>query len=213
MSLKSIQRKLNLKQDNKLGPITAKAIGDYYKLNIIETAQFLGQCDHETGGWHFFKENLNYSAQGLANTWPNRFAVNPRSKPSVPNQLAKTIQRNQELIANHTYANRMGNGDIESGDGFKFIGRGAIQLTGKNNYIEFAKYVNDMSILDNPDKILTDYILESAKWFFDTNNLWRLCKDISDNTITLITRRINGGTKGLEDRINKTNIYYNLLTK
>ncbi len=211
MSIAIIQRKLNLKDDGILGPNTLKAIAKNLNLNNLEAAHFLGQCAHETGNWRSFKENLNYSAQGLANTWPNRYAVDSKQRPLVPNDLANKIQRNQELIANHTYASRMGNGDAASGEGFKFIGRGAIQLTGKSNYTEFSKYVNDPSVLDNPEKVATEYILESAKWFFDRNKLWALCVDTSDKTIEAITKRINGGTHGLADRKEKTLNYFNLL--
>lgn len=203
MSIISIQKKLNLKQDGVLGPISTKAIADYYKLNILQASHFLGQCAHETGDWRLFKENLNYSANGLLKTWPSRFDT----------KTAKEFERKPELIANRVYSNRMGNGDEASGDGFKFIGRGAIQLTGRSNYTEFAKSINDLSVLDNPDIILTEYILESAKWFFDKNNLWRLCTDTSDKTIETITRRINGGTHGLADRKEKTLKYYNWLNR
>lgn len=211
MSIAIIQRKVNVKDDGVLGPITLKAIANYLKLSPLEASHFLGQCAHETGNWRSFKENLNYSAQGLANTWPNRYAVDSKQRPFVPNELANKIQRNQELIANHTYASRMGNGDVNSGDGWKFIGRGAIQLTGRNNYTEFSKYVNDPSVLENPEKVATEYILESAKWFFDRNKLWVLCVDTSDKTIETITRRINGGTHGLADRKEKTLAYFNML--
>lgn len=207
MSVRNIQRKLNVQETGVFGRETSIAAMRFLNLTPVQAAHFLGQCDHETGGWRLFSENLNYSAQGLANTWPNRYAVNSKQRPLVPNELANRIQRNPEAIANNTYAGRMGNGDVASGDGWRFIGRGAIQLTGRSNYSEFSRTVNDPTILTNPGIVATDYILESAKWFFDRNNLWSLCTDTTNQTIERITRRVNGGTHGLQDRIAQTNKY------
>lgn len=209
MSLINIQIKVGTNPDGVFEPMTAKAIINYYGLNPIHGANFLGQCSHETGDWKSFIENLNYSAQGLANTWPHRYAENKISRVKKPNELALKLNRNPELIANNVYANRMGNGSEESGDGWKYRGRGAIQLTGKFNYSEFSKYIKDPEVINNPDKILTDYILDSAMWFFNKNKIWALCTDIKDQTIQQITKKVNGGLNGLNDRIRKVNKYYN----
>ena len=118
---------------------------------------------------------------------------------------AKEYERQPEKIANVVYASRMGNGDTASGDGWKFRGRGAIQLTGRNNYTAFSKWANRPDVLTNPDIVATELAFESAIWFFETNGLWQICDGgFSRNTITMLTKRINGGTHGLDDRIQKT---------
>lgn len=158
-----------------------------YQINTPKRmAHFLAQCGHESGGFRTFVENLNYSADGLLKTFPKYFTK----------ELATAYARKPELIANRVYASRMGNGDEKSGDGWKYRGRGAIQLTGKNNYTAFDKDVSD-NILANPDLVASRYALESAGWFWNTNGLNR----IADNgDVTAVTRRVNGGTHGLADR-------------
>ena len=146
-----------------------------------------------------FSENLNYSASGLSKIFGKYF----------PGDLEEEYARKPEKIASRVYGNRMGNGDEESGDGWKYRGRGALQLTGKNNYTAFAKYLDKPEILDNPDLVANEYAFESAMFFFDKNNLWSICdKGIDSNTITKLTRRINGGTNGLDHRKNLTLKYY-----
>ena len=179
--------------------------------NKLRLAHFLSQCGHESGGFALTVENLNYSAKGLAGTFPSRFAKNPNAKVKEPNQLALSIERNPEKIANNVYSDRMGNGPASSGDGWKFRGRGYIQLTGKNNYTTFDKTV-DENILDFPDLVATKYPLASAAFFFDSNKLWSICdKGADDETVTLVTKRVNGGTIGLSDRIKHFKEYYNAL--
>ena len=164
-------------------------------------AAFLAQCAHESNGFKSLKENLNYSAQGLANTWPNRFAVKDADgkaiKPYTPDVTATRIERNPDVIANNVYANRLGNGPVESGDGARYCGRGLIQLTGKDNYTRFADSIG------KPFEEIVAYLetpagaLESACWFWTTNNLNQYAD--SDDIETL-TKRINGGLIGLDDR-------------
>lgn len=169
--------------------------------NVLRLAHFLSQCGHESGGFKAVKENLNYSADGLGKIFPKYFG----------NGLNESYARQPEKIANRVYANRMGNGDESSGDGYKFRGRGFIQLTGKTNYAAFDKKV-DEDILANPDLVATKYPLASAAFFFDSNNLWTICDKGSDEaTITSVTKRVNGGTIGLADRIKHFNEYYSLL--
>jgi putative chitinase len=149
---------------------------DMYK-NKKRAAAFVAQIAHESGGFNFVKENLNYSAKGLMGTFKKYF----------PN----------EALANRVYANRMGNGDEASGDGYKYCGRGLIQLTGKQNYTKFAQ---DLGIsVDETVKYLEtpEGAVSSAGWFWDQNNLNQWCD--KDDFVTL-TKRINGGTIGLEDR-------------
>ena len=169
--------------------------------NVLRLAHFLSQCGHESGGFKAVKENLNYSSDGLSKIFPKYFG----------NGLNESYARQPEKIANRVYASRMGNGDEKSGDGFKFRGRGYIQLTGKINYTAFDKLV-DEDILTNPDLVATKYPLASAAFFFDSNNLWSICdKGFDEATITAVTKRVNGGTIGLADRIKHFNEYYSLL--
>ena len=199
MSLESLQLKIGVTPDNVFGPGTMKKAMDFYKLSPIRASHFFAQTSHETGGFKAFSENLNYSSHGLKNIFKKYF----------PHNLSESYARNPEKIANRVYGNRMGNGDEASGDGWKFRGRGALQLTGKNNYEAFAKYLNNPEILENPDLVATKYSFDSAMFFFDRNKLWDICdKGINDPTILSLTKRINGGTHGLEDRIKKTKKYY-----
>jgi putative chitinase len=169
--------------------------------NVLRLAHILGQCSHESGNFKVFVENLNYSADGLKKIFPKYF----------PGNLNESYARQPEKIANRVYSSRMGNGDESSGDGYRYKGRGAIQLTGKSNYEAFDKLVED-DIVANPDLVATKYSLMSAAWFFSKNNLWPLCdKGIDKASITSVTKRVNGGNHGLPDRIEKTTKFYNLL--
>jgi len=166
-------------------------------------AGFIGQTAHESNNYRTLQENLNYSANGLVTVWPSRF-------PSF--DIANEYARQPERIANKVYSNRMGNGDEASGEGHKYKGRGALQLTGKSNYKDFSEYLKKPEILDNPDLVATEYAFESAKYFFDKNKLWDICNEgINDSAIGKLTKRINGGTHGLADRKAKTELYYGWL--
>jgi putative chitinase len=151
-------------------------------------AGFLSQTAHESGGFKFVKENLNYSAASLMRVWPSRF-------PTL--EIAQAYAMNPEKIANKTYSSRMGNGDEASGDGWKYIGRGLIQLTGKNNYVAYSMAC-DNEALTKPEIVeQPKYAAESAGWFWDVNKLNTLA-DAQD--VVGMTKRINGGTHGLDDR-------------
>ena len=201
MSLKSLQEKAGVGADGLFGPGTMKASMAFYKLTPVRAAHFFAQTAHETGNFKAFSENLNYSADGLNKIFPKYFKRAGRD--------ANAYHRNPEKIANVVYASRMGNGNEASGEGWKFRGRGALQLTGKDNYAAFAKYLNKPEILDNPDLVATEYSFESAMFFFDKNKLWDICdKGINDAAILALTKRINGGTHGLDDRNQKTKKYY-----
>ena len=200
MSLKSLQEKIGVTADGAFGPGTMKAAMAYFKLTPIRAAHFFAQTSHETGGYKLFTENLNYSATGLQGIFGKYF----------PGNLEESYARQPEKIASRVYASRMGNGDEASKDGWKFRGRGALQLTGKANYEAFAKYLNKPEIMENPDLVATTYSFESAMFFFDKNKLWSICdQGISDAAILSLTKRINGGTNGLDDRNAKTYKYYN----
>jgi putative chitinase len=174
------------------------------KFNIttpLRLAHFLAQCGHESGGFKFINENLNYSADGLKRIFGKYF----------PGDLANSYARQPEKIASRVYGARMGNGDESTGEGFKYRGRGYIQLTGKSNYTSFAKFIGEDTVA-NPDLVATKYPLASAAFFFDSNKLWSICdKGADEATVTAVTKRVNGGTIGLPDRIKHFNEYYNLL--
>ena len=169
--------------------------------NNLRLAHFLAQCGHESGGFKAVSENLNYSADGLKKIFPKYF----------PGNLNESYARNPEKIASRVYASRMGNGDETSKEGFKFRGRGYIQLTGKSNYTAFAKFIGEDTVA-NPDLVATKYPLASAAFFFNSNGLWAICdRGADDATVTSVTKRVNGGTIGLADRIKHFKEYYNLL--
>ena len=236
-SLKAWQKTNGLKDDGAAGPVTLKKMGillesdlvvpsSSFKLeklkghipdsvisqipdtaakfgitNVLRLAHFLSQCGHESGGFKAVSENLNYSAQGLKNTFGKYF----------PGNLNESYARQPEKIASRVYGGRMGNGDEASKDGWKFRGRGYIQLTGKSNYEAFDKFVSD-DILGNPDLVASKYSLMSAAWFFNKNGLWTICdRGADDATVTSVTKRVNGGTIGLADRIKHFKEYYALL--
>lgn len=199
MSLKSLQAKIGVTADGAFGPGTMKKAMEFYKLTPVRAAHFFAQTSHESGDFKAFSENLNYSAQGLQGIFGKYF----------PGNLEESYARNPEKIANRVYASRMGNGDEKSGDGFKFRGRGALQLTGKENYAAFAKYLGKPEIMTHPDLVATEYSFESAMFFFDKNKLWEICdKGVNDAAILSLTKRINGGTHGLADRTTKTKKYF-----
>ena len=169
----------------------------------LRLAHFLAQCGHESGGFRVTSENLNYSAKGLMGIFKKYFPTE-----AIANQYA----RNPQKIANKVYGGRMGNGPESSGEGAKFCGRGYIQLTGKENYTAFGKSINE-DILSNPDKVASDYALLSAAWFFSKNGLHKMADEgASDTVVTKITKRVNGGTIGLADRIKHFKEYYSLLS-
>ena len=172
---------------------------DQFKIdNKLKITHFLAQCAHESGNFKFTRENLNYSAQGLLKIFPKYFSKD----------TAEIAARKPEVIANIVYSLRMGNGNKESGDGYKYRGRGYIQLTGKSNYKSFGDFI-EVNLLDNPDLVATKYPLTSAAWFFEIKKLWKIAEEgVEEETIKKITKLINGGHHGLDDRISKTKIFY-----
>ena len=174
-----------------------------FELNTpLRLAHFLAQAGHESGGFRATTENLNYSAKGLQGIFKKYFPTEA---------LAKECERKPEKIANIVYASRMGNGPKDSGDGYKFRGRGYIQLTGRINYTAFDNVVAD-DILANPDLVATKYPLLSAAWFFHRNSLHKMADEgATEAVVTKVTKRVNGGTIGLADRLKHFQEYYNLL--
>ena len=204
MSLSSLQKKIGVAADGSWGPGTLRAAATYYKLSPARAAHFFGQTAHETGGFKAFSENLNYGAKGLRGIFGKYFKTDAE---------ALKYERKPEAIANRVYASRMGNGAESSGDGWKYRGRGALQLTGKSNYEAFAKYCNRPDVMTNPDLVATELAFESAMFFFERNKLWAICdQGVTDATILSISKKINGGTHGLEDRKAKTKTYFSQLS-
>ena len=168
----------------------------------LRLSHFLAQTGHESGGFRITTENLNYSAKGLCGIFKKYFTE----------LSAKEFERKPEKIANIVYANRMGNGNQASGEGYKFRGRGFIQLTGKTNYQAFDKTVED-NIEANPDLVATKYPLLSAAWFWSKNKLNETSDGgATDEVVTKVTKKVNGGTIGLQDRIKHFKEYYQLLS-
>ena len=167
----------------------------------LRLSHFLGQVNHESGGFRITSENLNYSSIRLLEVFPRYF-----DKTS-----ADLYQKKPEKIANIVYSSRMGNGDKNTGDGWKFRGRGYIQLTGRSNYVEFSKAIIQ-DVTSNPDLVATKYPLLSAAWFFNKTGLNQIAdRGDSIDVVTMITKKINGGTIGIENRIKKFREYYALL--
>lgn len=198
-----------MKTDNLTKTLNPTLMGEVFSIvdkfnitNHLRLSHFLSQCAHESGNFKFLTENLNYSADGLLKIFPKYF----KDKAT-----ADAYARKPEKIGSRVYANRMGNGDEASGEGFKFRGRGYIQLTGKDNYKQFGMFIGE-DLVANPDLVATKYPLTSAAFFFDKNKLWDICdKGDSPEVVTLVTKRVNGGTHGLEDRLSKFNMYNTLL--
>ncbi len=168
----------------------------------LRLAHFLATCDHESGGFKAYVENLNYSSERLLVIFPKYFkSINE----------ANAYGRNPQKIANKVYGNRMLNGNESTGDGFKFRGRGAIMITGRANYANFDKFVDD-DIINNPDLVQNKYPILSAAWFWDSVKLNAVAdKGDSIEVTTAVRKKVNGGVIGLADCIAKFNKYYNIL--
>ena len=174
-----------------------------FELNTpLRLGHFLAQAGHESAGFKAVTENLNYGAKGLLGIFKKYFPTEAK---------AKLYERKPEKIANLVYGGRMGNGPEASGEGFKFRGRGYIQLTGKDNYKAFDAVVPE-NLIETPDLVATKYPLLSAAWFFHKNGLNKIAdQGATDAVVTSVTRRVNGGTIGLADRIKHFKEYYNIL--
>lgn len=168
----------------------------------LRLAHFMAQIAHESGDFKFVAENLNYSADSLLRVFPKYF----KDKAT-----ADRYARKPEMIGSRVYGGRMGNGDEASKEGFKFRGRGYLQLTGKDNYKAFSDFIKEDCVA-NPDLVSTKYPMDSAIWFFDRNKLWDICdRGAGDDIVTLVTRRVNGGTIGLSHRIQEFKKFHSLL--
>ena len=170
--------------------------------NVTRLAHFLAQVAHESGNFKLVYENLRYSAAGLLKIFPKYFPTQ---------ELANRYAMQPQYIGNRVYANRMGNGNEASGQGFLFRGRGYLQLTGKTNYELFSQYVGERCD-QVPDLVATKYPMDSALWYFDKNKLWTLCDANTTEAVISVTRRVNGGTHGLADRQAKFKTFMSLLS-
>jgi putative chitinase len=192
-AMKALQAKVGVTADGAFGPNTARAIAKHYGLSEKRAAHLLGQASHESGGFKLVRENLNYSAETMLRVWPSRFKTLADAEP---------FARNPKALADKVYSNRMGNGE---GEGHVWIGRGFLQLTGKDNYKSFAADMDAPEILKDPELVETKYAFETALWFFEKNGLFAIAdKGVSDDTIKAITKRVNGGFVGLDHRIKET---------
>jgi len=172
-----------------------------YKIDTpLRLAHFLAQCHHESNGFRVVEENLNYSAKGLLKTFPKYF--NEKS--------AEEYEHNKVRIASRVYANRMGNGNEESQDGWRYRGRGYIQLTGKDNYTAFNDRLPE-DIVSNPDLVATKYPMLSAAWFWDKNKINDVIDDDNEASICDVTKKVNGGLNGLKDRAELFEHYSDIL--
>jgi putative chitinase len=198
--IKALQRIIGSNPDGVIGPRTLATFGRHYGFTPEQTAHFFGQAHHETGGFRLWVENLNYSAELLVRVWPRHFT------PEIAAQYA----RQPERIGNRAYANRMGNGNEASGDGWRFRGRGAFQLTGRDNYIAYTRSSANAA-LTTPDRVATDWAFDSAVWFFRSRRIHERATVVNDAAILSVTRLINGGTHGLADRLRRTFEFYRMM--
>lgn len=194
--------------DKLKGFVPQQLIDDMITYGIdtpLRAAHFLAQVTHESNDFKFKSENLNYSKGGLLKTFPKYFTQ----------ALAEKYERKPQMIANRVYANRMGNGDEASGDGWKFKGRGYIQLTGKDNYKAFSDWAKEPSIMDNPDVVAEDKFAGlSAIWFWNKNGLNKIADSDNlrnDEAVIKIGTRVNGGKIGMIERIEKFHKYKKIL--
>ena len=202
LAMQKLQERIGAATDGSFGPNTARAITKHFGLSAERSAHLLGQASHESGGFTRVCESLYYSsADRIRKVWPSRFPTLEDAQPYA---------RNPKALADKVYSNRMGNGENE---GSVFIGRGFLQLTGKDNYRSFAADMRLPEVMTDPSLIETDYAFETAYWFFEKNKLFKIADEgVSTDTIEKITKRVNGGYHGLQDRMDQTNKIYGWLT-
>lgn len=208
-AMKALQARCGATPDGAFGPNTAKAIAKQYELSPERAAHLLGQSAHESGYFKLTEENLNYSENALNRVFRRYFGEGKEN--------AADYARNPEKIANYVYMDKNRSkggalGNTEDGDGWRWRGRGFLQCTGRTNYRKFAAEMRLPDVMKDPDLVATEYAFESAFWFFQRNGLFKIAdKGVNDDVITEITRRVNGGTHGLDDRLDKTKKIYKWL--
>ena len=202
-AMKKLQEKCGVAADGAFGPNTARAIAKHYNLSPERGAHLLGQASHESGGFRLTRENLNYTSEKICEVWPKRFKTVEEAAPYA---------RNPKGLAEKVYVGRMGNDTPEKAS--LYIGRGFLQLTGYDNHKAFAADMGLPRVMEDPSLVETDYAMETAMWFFDKNGLWAIADEgVNDDTIKRITKRVNGGTVGLDHRTEETKKIYGWLSK
>jgi putative chitinase len=202
-AMKLLQAKCGVAADGSFGPNTAKAIAAHFKLTPERGAHLLGQASHESGGFKLTRENLNYSADVMCKVWPSRFKTVEDAAP---------FARNPKALAESVYFGRMGNISKEMAS--LYIGRGFLQLTGYDNHKAFASDMNLPEVLTHPELLERELAFETALWFFEKNGLMSIADEgVNIDTILRITKRVNGGTHGLDDRTQQTNKIFGWLKK
>jgi putative chitinase len=198
--MKRLQEKAGVGADGAFGPNTARAVAKHYGLSPERGAHILGQSHHESAGFKRVSEGLYYSTpERIQAVWPSRFKTVADAEPYA---------KNPEKLADKVYGGRMGN----DGEGYKWRGRGFLQLTGRDNYSRFAADMDIGSVMDNPDLVEDEYAFDTAVWFFKTNKLFNIADEgVTDDVIRKITKRVNGGTHGLADREKQTHMIYKWL--
>ena len=208
-ALKILQSRCGVAPDNSFGPKTARAIADHFDLSDVRAAHLLGQSAHESGYFKHTEENLNYSEKALKSVFGRYFGEDKED--------ASQYERRPQKIANYVYMDKNRSkkgalGNVEENDGWAFRGRGFLQCTGRANYRKFASKMRLPDVMKDPDLLSTDYAFESAYWFFDRNKLFQIAdQGVNDDVIKQITKRVNGGYHGLDDRIEQTNKIYRWL--
>lgn len=209
-AMKALQERCGVTADGAFGPNTARAIAKHYELSPERAAHLLGQSAHESGFFKITEENLNYSEDALKRVFGRYFGEGKED--------AAQYARNPEKIANYVYMDKYRSkngalGNTEEGDGWKWRGRGFLQCTGRTNYRSFASEMRLPDVMKDPNLVAIDYAFESAFWFFKRNKLFQMAdKGVNDEVITAITRKVNGGTHGLDDRLEKTKKIYGWLS-
>ena len=200
-AMKKLQERCGVTADGAFGPNTARAIAKHYDLSPNRAAHLLGQASHESAGFTITKENLYYSTpERIQAIWPSRFETIADAEPYA---------KNPQALADKVYGGRGGN----NGEGYKWRGRGFIQLTFRDNYRSFASDMRVPEVMEDPSLVETEYAFESAYWFFDKNGLFRMADNgIGTDNIKAITKRVNGGHHGLDDRIAQTQKIYGWLS-
>ena len=210
LAMQKLQERIGASTDGSFGPNTARAITKHFGLSAERSAHLLGQSSHESGGFTRVCESLYYSSpERLCKVWPHRFKTVEDAIPYARNPRA--LAENVYLDANRGSKYKLGNETPQ--DASAFIGRGFLQLTGKNNYRQFAADMRLPQVMTDPSLVETDYAFETAMWFFEKNRLFKIADEgVDTDTIEKITKRVNGGYHGLQDRLDQTNKIYGWLT-
>ena len=193
-AMRKLQAKIGVSADNSFGPNTARAIAKHYELSNKRAAHLMGQAHHESGGFKLTKENLSYSVEAMMRVWPRRFPTKESAEP---------FARNPKALAENVYFGRMGNDTKEKAS--LYLGRGFLQLTGYSNVKAFASDMGLPEVIEDPSLLEEEYAFETAMWFFSNNGLYKIADTgVDGEVIRKITKRVNGGYHGIDDRIHQT---------